>query len=72
MPIVGAICMDMSLVDITGIGGVSLGDEVVLIGMQGGEKITVHDWAAWQGTIPYEVLCAIGGRVTRIYLEDNP
>jgi alanine racemase len=67
VPVVGTICMDMALVDITGLEGISIGDEVVLIGSQGEESITAHDWAYWQSTIPYEILCAIGPRVPRIY-----
>jgi alanine racemase len=70
-PVVGTVCMDMSLVDITGIDGVRIGEEVVLIGAQGRECITAHDWAAWQNTIPYEVLCAVGPRVTRIYRREE-
>ncbi|MGA1842941.1 MAG: alanine racemase [bacterium] len=71
VPVVGTVCMDMSLVDITGIDGVEIGEEVVLIGSQGGECITAHDWAAWQNTIPYEVLCAVGPRVKRIYRREE-
>ena len=71
VPIVGTICMDMALVDITGLEGVQIGEEVVLIGSQGSENITAHDWAEWQGTIPYEILCAIGPRVPRIYQMDT-
>ncbi|MGA1796400.1 MAG: alanine racemase [bacterium] len=70
-PVVGTVCMDMSLVDITGIDGVGIGEEVVLIGNQGSECITAHDWAAWQNTIPYEVLCAVGPRVKRIYRREE-
>ncbi|MGA1839637.1 MAG: alanine racemase [bacterium] len=67
VPVVGTICMDMALIDITGLEGIRVGDEVVLIGSHGEESITAHDWASWQGTIPYEILCAIGPRVPRIY-----
>ncbi|MGH7251803.1 MAG: alanine racemase [Nitrospiraceae bacterium] len=65
-PIVGRVCMDMTMVDVTDIPGVRPGDEAVLIGRQGSRQITAADLAVWQGTIPYEVLCAIGTRVTRI------
>jgi len=65
-PIVGRVCMDMTMVDVTDIPGVRPGDEAVLIGRQGSQQITAADLAVWQGTIPYEVLCAIGTRVTRI------
>jgi alanine racemase len=65
--IVGRICMDMTMVDVTDIPGVRPGDEAVLIGRQGTEQITAGDLAAHIGTIPYEVLCAIGSRVPRHY-----
>ncbi|MGH7250730.1 MAG: alanine racemase C-terminal domain-containing protein, partial [Nitrospiraceae bacterium] len=65
-PIVGRVCMDMTMVDVTDIPGVRPSDEAVLIGRQGSHQITAADLAVWQGTIPYEVLCAIGTRVTRI------
>ncbi len=69
-PIVGAVSMDMLTVDVTGIDGVSTGDEVVLLGSQGPESwqtIDAREMAAWIGTIPYEVLCRLGTRVTRRY-----
>ena len=68
-PIVGVVCMDMLMVDVTDIPGVSLGDEVILLGTQGTETITVADLAKNIGTIPYEVLCGIGPRVPRFYLK---
>jgi alanine racemase len=65
-PIVGAITMDMCMVDITGIEA-SVGDEVVLIGSQGHATIDVAELAAWGGTIPYEILCGVSKRVPRVY-----
>ncbi|MBN2372794.1 alanine racemase [bacterium] len=70
-PVVGAICMDMSIVDLTDIKGVKVGDDVMLLGRQGKEHITAHDWAKWQQTIPYEILCAIGQGVTRVYIDKD-
>lgn len=67
VPIVGRISMDLSTIDVTEIKGVEIGDEVVLIGRQGGEEIGASEMAALAGTIPYEILCRIGGRVTRVY-----
>lgn len=66
-PIIGLVCMDMLMVDVTHIAGIQVGDEVVLIGRQGQERITADDIASWIGTIPYEVLCSIGPRVPRRY-----
>jgi alanine racemase len=65
-PIVGRISMDQSVVDVTEISGVEAGDEVVIIGSQGGETITAFDHADAAGTIPWEVFTRIGPRVRRI------
>ncbi len=66
-PVVGKVCMDFMMVDVTDIPRVSVGDEVVLIGKQGKEEITANEIADKIGTISYEVLCSIGKRVPRIY-----
>ena len=68
VPIVGRVCMDMTLVDATEIPEVRPGDEAVLIGRQGDAEITADEVAAQLGTISYEVLCRIGPRVPRTYL----
>jgi len=65
-PIAGRVCMDMTMLDVTDVPGVREGDEVVLIGSSGGERITAADLAAKTGTIPYEVLCGISARVPRV------
>jgi alanine racemase len=65
-PIVGSVCMDMLMADVTGMD-VSPGDEVVIIGAQGGDRIDVREMAAQIGTIPYEILCRIGTRIERAY-----
>ncbi len=68
--IVGAVSMDMLTADVTEIGGVSPGDEVVFLGSQGSEPqqtIDAREMAAWIGTIPYEILCRLGARVERKY-----
>ena len=67
VPVAGRVCMDMTMLDVTDVPGVSEGDEVVLIGSQGKERITADDIAAKTGTIPYEVLCGISSRVPRVY-----
>jgi alanine racemase len=69
VPIVGAVCMDMMMVDVSGLD-VQPGDEVVIIGRQGNESwqhIDVREMAAAIGTIPYEVVCRIGTRIERQY-----
>ena len=68
-PIVGNISMDLTLIDVTDIPDVSVGDEVTLIGKTGRCGITAAEVAQELGTIPYEVLCAIGKRVPRVYLN---
>ena len=67
-PIVGRVCMDQLMLDVTGID-VKEGDEAVLFGTSGSETITADDVAALCGTIGYEIVCGISKRVPRIYLE---
>ena len=66
-PLVGRVCMDMTMVDVTALPEVRAGDEAVLIGCQGDEEITADEVAELAGTISYEILCRIGPRVPRIY-----
>ena len=70
-PIVGSICMDQIMVDVSHINGVRIGDEVVLIGEQGKERITAEAIAARSGTINYEVACSISHRVPRVYTNEK-
>jgi alanine racemase len=65
-PVVGSVCMDMLTADVTG-SEVSPGDEVVIIGSQGSDRIDVREMAATIGSIPWEVLCRIGSRIERLY-----
>lgn len=65
-PLVGRVSMDQSVVDVTEVADVEAGDEVVLIGTQGGEAITAYDHARATGTIPWEVFTRIGARVPRV------
>jgi Alr-MurF fusion protein len=64
-PVVGRICMDYALIDVTEIEGVKRGDPVVLIGAQGDQHISADEVAAWLGTINYEVVSTILPRVPR-------
>jgi alanine racemase len=68
-PIAGNISMDLTLFDVTDIPGVEVGDEVVLIGRSGPSSITALEIAREISSVPYEVLCMIGKRVPRIYVE---
>jgi alanine racemase len=65
--IVGLVCMDMIMVDVTDIAQLHVGETATLIGQQGGESILADEVAGWIDTIPYEVLCGIGSRVPRLY-----
>ncbi|MFC1869619.1 alanine racemase C-terminal domain-containing protein, partial [Thermodesulfobacteriota bacterium] len=67
--IVGTICMNMIVCDITGIKGVVPGDEVVLLGAQGGEVITGDEMAGWCNTISYEIFLSIGQSTAREYIR---
>jgi alanine racemase len=63
-PIVGSVCMDMTMIDVTGTD-IAPGDEVVIVGAQGGEALGIREIAASLGTIPYDLLCRVGARIRR-------
>jgi len=69
-PLVGRVCMDQCMIDVTDIPEVRVGEEVVLIGKQGEGNIPVEELAEKIGTINYEIVCMIGKRVPRVYLGD--
>jgi alanine racemase len=66
-PVVGTICMDQLMVNVSGNEHVAVGDDVVFLGVSGEERITAWDVASHTGTIPYETTCALTPRVPRIY-----
>ncbi len=66
--VAGTVCMDWTLIDITEIPDVVVGDEVTLLGRDNGQQISAEEWARRIGTISYEVFCQISKRVPRIYL----
>ncbi len=68
--VVGKICMDQMMIDITGIEDVSIGDEVILFGYEDNCP-SVEEIAEWLGTINYEVVCMMGRRVPRIYIKND-
>lgn len=71
-PIVGRICMDQCMVDVTDLKReVQVGDEAVMFGSQNGASISVEEVAADVGTINYELVCIIGKRIPRVYLKDG-
>lgn len=67
--ILGRVCMDQMMVDVTDIEGVTEEDVVTLIGRDGDEKITIEDLADWSGMLNYELACVIGKRVPRMYYK---
>jgi alanine racemase len=70
-PVAGRVCMDLTMIDVTDIGEVEQGDEVVLLGRQGNAVISADEMAAWSNTISYEILTSIGARVPRIYYHSK-
>jgi alanine racemase len=71
VPIVGRVTMDLTMVDLTEVPGIEVGDEVVLFGEQAGARLSVEEVAAWSETLVYEVMCTIGKRVARLYRRDG-
>ncbi len=67
LPIIGRVCMDLSMVDITDTADVQVGDEVILIGRQDGVSMHAQELADLAGTISYEIFCGISSRISRIH-----
>ena len=68
-PVVGAVSMDLSTIDITGCPELKTGEAVTLLGSEGGASINAQQMAKWAGTISYAVLCGIHARVKRVYID---
>lgn len=66
---IGTVCMDQIMCDVTEIPNVRIGDEVILLGAQGPERITADEMAQWANTISYEILLSISERVPRVFLD---
>jgi alanine racemase len=62
--------MDMCMVDVSAVDA-KLGDEVVLLGAQGGQRIDADELASWAGTIPWEIFCGVSKRVPRVYVGER-
>ena len=68
VPIIGRICMDQCMIDVTNVNNTDRGDEVIIFGREG---VTIDDLAKWLDTINYEVACVIGKRIPRIYTKNG-
>ena len=67
--IIGRVCMDQLMLDVTDIPEARMGDIAVVAGSEGGESVTFDDMARWAGTINYEIICGISKRVPRVITE---
>lgn len=70
-PIRGAVCMDVTVVDVTGLEAIEPGAVVTLLGTDGGEEVTLGELAELEGTIEYEILTGLGRRLPRVYVESQ-
>jgi alanine racemase len=70
-PVVGRVCMNIMMVDVTDIPGVAVGDDVVLLGRQGSEEITAEELAELNGTINYELLARLSPAIPRVVVNDS-
>jgi alanine racemase len=71
VPIVGRVCMDLTMLDVGSVPGVEIEDEVVVFGQDGNEAITADEVAAKLNTINYEIVSTITGRVDRVYVKKS-
>lgn len=71
VPVVGRICMDQCMIDVTDAGKVKVGDEVIILGSEGDLKFNADNMAEAMGTINYEILCMIKQRIPRVYKENG-
>lgn len=71
VPVIGSICMDQCMIDITECDNLIVGDEIIVMGMKNGLSIDAEYHAQLLGTISYEILCMVSRRVPRVYIENN-
>ena len=69
VPVIGAICMDQCMIDVSFVKNINIGDEVIIFGSKGGLNIPVEELADIMGTINYEIVCIIGKRIPRVYIK---
>jgi alanine racemase len=63
VPVIGTVCMDMTMIDVTDVDGAEVGDDVIIFG----KELPVQEVAKWEGTIPYEIMTSVSQRVKRVY-----
>ena len=68
-PVIGRVCMDQLMLDVTDIPEARMGDIAVVAGSENGESVTFDDLAHWAGTVNYEIICGISKRVPRVIAE---
>jgi len=70
VPVIGTVCMDWIMLDVTSVPAVTVGDEIILMGSDcKGNFVRAEEIADWSQTIPYEVFCGISKRVPRVYVS---
>jgi alanine racemase len=66
VPVIGTVCMDMTMIDVTAVANVKEGDDVIVFG----KELPVQKMASWIDTIPYEIMTTISQRVKRVYFQE--
>jgi alanine racemase len=66
VPVIGTVCMDMTMIDVTDVANVKEGDDVIVFG----KELPVQKMASWIDTIPYEIMTTISQRVKRVYFQE--
>ena len=69
VPVAGRICMDLTMIDVTAVDDISVGDEVVILGRQGDDIITAKELSSRINTIPYEIITSLGSRAKKEYIN---
>lgn len=70
VPVIGRVCMDMTMVDVTQVPSLAIGDWVTVLGAEGEADVWAGEIADWAHTIPYEILCGIRDRIPRVYIHE--
>jgi len=71
VPVVGRICMDQCMIDVSSVNNINVGDEVIVFGNGGDKRVTLEELAACAGTVPHEILSLTGNRTPRVFIKDG-